>query len=267
VIARVGTSPWTFPGTPECPLCAMTTRTDALHLLTLELDRRSSAPEGRRALRRFATSGIDMGTATTILELVASCHDRHRTASLDSARLLDGLLGLAPDDPDAALCVLVALRPALYRIARRVSSPRPADDDAIAEVVAIAWAVVCEPDSAGSDTVSHSTVIRATWTRARTTLRRHAGHALREEPIPEKWDTPAAPAEPTDTVEPLLERAIAMGTLTRLDAELIALTRAGDVTPEELARHRGTVRATLLRRRSRAEAALHAGLRSDLRSR
>jgi DNA-directed RNA polymerase specialized sigma24 family protein len=243
----------------------MTTRTDALHHLTLDLDRRSSAPEGRRALRRFASHGIDVGTATTIGELVASCHDRHRAQGRDPATLLDGLLGLARSDPDAALCALVALRPALYRIAGRVSSPRPADDDAIAEVVAIAWAVVRELER--SDPVTHFEVIGTTWTRARTTLRRHATHALHEEPISKRWDAPAAPSEPTDTVEPLLERAIAMGTLTRQDAELIALTRAGDASLEELALRLGVVRGTLLRRRSRAEAALHAGLRSDLRSR
>jgi DNA-directed RNA polymerase specialized sigma24 family protein len=90
---------------------------------------------------------------------------------------------------------------------------------------------------------------------------------MREEPLFEDWDAPAAPSAPTDAVEPLLARAVAMGTLTRHDAELIALTRAGDVTLEELATRRGVVRSTLLRRRNRAEAALHAGLRSDLRSR
>jgi hypothetical protein len=240
----------------------MTTRTDALHRLTLELDRRSSAPEGRRALRRFAAHGINIGAATSIGELVAACHDRQQAQGRDHATLLDGLLGLAPCDPDAALCALVALRPALYRIAGRVSSPRTADDDAIAEVVAIAWAVICEPDAP----VSHRHVISTTWTRARTTLRRQADRALREELLAELGDAPAAQSEPTDTVEQLLERAIRRGTLSRHDAELIALTRAGSVTLEELAARRGVVRETLLRRRSRAEAALHAGLRSDLRS-
>jgi DNA-directed RNA polymerase specialized sigma24 family protein len=243
----------------------MTTRTDALHLLTLELDRRSGAPEGRRAHRRFATHGIDIGTATSIGELVATCHDGRRSSGRGPATTLHGLLSLAPRDPDAALCALVALRPALYRIAGRVSSPRPADDDAIAEVVAIAWELVCA--SRRSCRITHLDVIGATWTRARTTLRRQADRVIREELLYEGWDAPASPSEPTDAVEPLLERAVRMGTLTRDDAELIALTRAGDVTLEELALRLGIARETLLRRRSRAEAALHAGLRSDLRSR
>ena len=57
VIARPGTIGMDDSGNSRVLAVPMTTRTDALELLTLELEPRSSSPSGRRALRRFALAG------------------------------------------------------------------------------------------------------------------------------------------------------------------------------------------------------------------
>lgn len=261
VIARLGTSAWTIPGAPEGPLCAMPSHRDTLQLLTLELERRSRRPEGRRALRRFEARGLPTAGATTMVELVGSCHGRHG-AQRD---LVGGLLRLAPSDEDAALCALVAIRPALYRIARRVTAPRIADDEAVAEVVSIAWCAIRE--AGGSRLATPERLVRWTWTRARTSMRRRANGSARDVELPERWDAVAATDPASGSLEPLLVRAVRLGTIASGDAKLIEVTRIGGVTLEELARRRGVTRATLLKRRSRAERALRAALRCDPRLR
>ena len=114
MIARPGTVAWTIPGVPGSYLYPMTqipTRaTNPLQLLTLELETRSASPSGRRAMDRIRMSGVDVGTTTTMAELVAGCHEAEPGGEDRTPRVVDALLAAAPNDPDAAVCALVALR-------------------------------------------------------------------------------------------------------------------------------------------------------------
>ena len=242
----------------------MTRRTDALHLHTVELRARSSSPGGRRTLRRLAAAGIDVGEATTLEGLVDRYH-RDGLAKDGGARaMLEELLGLATSDQDAALCALVALRPALHWAASRVYGLRPADDD-IAELVAYAWGAICDgPPKHGSHA---RRVVLVARSRARTAQRRRGiwhlpESALREPRVPsDGW------VDPAERPEPLLQAAVGAGVLSRGDAELIVLSRVVGIPLAVLVHDYKLTHKSLLRRRQRAEAALRKWIDRDGRVR
>lgn len=200
-------------------------------------------------MERIRRAGIDAGATTSMADMVDQCHGVGPGGSGRAETLADGLLAVAPNDPDAAVCALVALRPALLRIARRVCGGDP-DDDELAEVVAIAWEEICGPSgSAGA-----SEVVRATWTRSRSVLRRQADLAARED----LGDARPRMHEPDaeDAGQATLATAIAIGIVSRRDAAVIALTRLGGMTIAELAAQRGIPVSTLASQRRRAELAI-----------
>lgn len=243
----------------------MTTRNDALELITCELERRSSSPAGRRALRRFAVAGIDVGDAATLVDLVRRYHEGSTGRDSSARRLLEGLLVLAPSDEDAALCALEALRPSLCWVVRRVHGTRGASEDELAEIVAFAWEAICHVPPKHGPRERHVVFLTRTW--ARTELRRRQARielAAPSDPTPE--EQPPAP-DVGDRPEPMLRRAVDDGVLTPEEAELIALTRGLGVPTKVLARDHDVSTKTLLRRRSRAEARLRRGLETDFRSR
>jgi DNA-directed RNA polymerase specialized sigma24 family protein len=236
----------------------MTRTTNPLQLLTAELEARSASPSGRRAMERIRAD-FDLGAVTSMAEMVDQCHDVGPRGSGRAATLADALLAAAANDPDAALCALVALRPALLRIARRVCGGDP-DEDELAEVVAIAWEEICGP--AGS--VGASEVVRVTWTRSRSVLRRQADRASREEPQDTGGDLTEHDSY-AEEAEATLATAIADGIVSRHDAAVIALTRLGGMTIAELAIQRGVGVSTLTSRRRRAEAAIQGHLAGEQR--
>jgi DNA-directed RNA polymerase specialized sigma24 family protein len=200
---------------------------------------------------RIRRAGIDVGAMTSMAEMVDQCHGVRPGGVGRAETLADALLVVAPNDPDAAVCALVALRPALLRIARRVCGGDP-DDDELAEVVAIAWEEICGP--AGS--VSASEVVRATWTRCRSVLRRRAHRVAREELGDAGPDPTLHEPDAEDEGEATLATAVANGIVSRHDAAVIALTRLGGMTLAELAAQRGVPASTLTSQRRRAETAI-----------
>jgi DNA-directed RNA polymerase specialized sigma24 family protein len=228
-----------------------TRATNPLQLLTLELETRSASPSGRRAMDRIRMSGVDVGTTTTMAELVAGCHEAEPGGEDRTPRVVDALLAAARNDPDAAVCALVALRPALLRIARRVCGGDP-DEDELAEVVAIAWEEIC--GDAGS--LGATRVVAATWTRSRSVLRRRSDRAAREATRADGLDAVGRTHDPDVGGDGTLSMAVAKGVVSPQDAALIALTRVGGVRIVELARQRGVSASTLSTRRLRAEAAI-----------
>jgi hypothetical protein len=241
---------------------SMTARTDVLQQLTLELNRRSSSPTGQRALRRFGSAGIDTDHATSLEELVRHCHETTTTRDPRHRELLEGLLELAPTDSDAALCALVALRPALYWVTRRVYAAASEED--VAEVVAFAWEAICWPAPRNSSRARM--VVLGARTRARTAERQRRTKASLED-LSDEAISPTPSADPAERDEPMLARAVQARVVSHEDAEVIALTRGVGIPIKVLARDYDVSAKTLRRRRDRAEASLRRGLMSDLRSR
>jgi DNA-directed RNA polymerase specialized sigma24 family protein len=243
----------------------MTTRTDALEQLAVELERRSCSPAGRRALRRFALAGIEVGDATTLCDLVARYHDGSTSRDPGARAILEELLVLAPTDEDAALCALAALRPALCWVVRRVHGTRGASDDELAEIVAFAWEAICHTPPKHGPRARY--VVFLTRTSARTTDRRRRSSGFPESFDDLDHDDRIGAPDPAERPEPLLQRAVDAGFLSRADAELIALTRGLGVPAKVLAQDSDVSTKTLLKRRKRAEMSLARGLKTDFRSR
>jgi hypothetical protein len=243
----------------------MTTCTDLLDLLALELERTSRSPAGRRALRRFASAGIDVGDASSLVDLVRRYHEAS-TARDPSARvLLEQLLVLAPVDEVAAVCALEAIRPALCWVVRRVHGTRDASDDQIASIVAFAWEAICQPPPKHGPRARHVVFLTRTWART-ADRRRQPTVVLGCADDLQRIVRVEAP-DPGERPEPLLRHAVEAGYLTNADAELIALTRGLGIPARVLARDRDVSVKTLLQRRRRAEAALAHGMKSDFRPR
>jgi DNA-directed RNA polymerase specialized sigma24 family protein len=200
-----------------------------------------------------------------MLELATQCHARGAWSSGTTDGVIDGLIALAPSDEDAALCALVALRPALYWVARQVRGPRTYNEDAVAEIVAIAWDVLCDAAPVHGSRSRH--VVLTTRTRARTAWRKRLDPRLREEPLDEEWDAPEPGSDPAERMESILERAVRRGDLALDDAQLIALTRVAGVPILELATGFGTSPKALFKRRDRAEAVLREFISSGRDSR
>lgn len=246
------------PGTIAVLAVRMTRSTDSLDLLTMELERRSCSPSGRRALRRLAAAGVGIDGVSALTDVVTRIHRLGHTADPEARTMLGRLLELAPSDEDAALCALVALRPSLRWVASRVYGTAASDDE-IAELVAVAWGAICDgrPTSGSRERY----IVLATRTRARAAKRQ------RERSVPGlRAKGPPRSSDPAQRPEPLLAAAVDAGVLRRPDAELIALTRAAGVPISILAREHGCTDKALLRRRQRAERALRGWLRSGRRA-
>jgi DNA-directed RNA polymerase specialized sigma24 family protein len=232
----------------------MTHTTDPMALLTQELSRRSGDRLGRQALERFEAAGIELFGAGTFTELVRIFHQR-AALSEGTERSLDALVALAPDDPDATLVVLVALRPALYRIAHRNQSSNASLEEVLEDVVLFAWESTLEAaeDPPGKRI---STIIRSTATKTRTVHRRWGRQQSRVDPLDKGLELiDSSPCFEPWPEEPLL-RALDAGVLSPVDVELIRLTRINDVELSEVADRLAVPYDRLQKQRRRAESAL-----------
>jgi DNA-directed RNA polymerase specialized sigma24 family protein len=235
--------------------------TDPMALLTQELSRRSGDRLGHQALERFEAAGIELFGAGTLVELVHNFHQRSASPE-ETARSLDQLVALAPDDPDATLVVLVALRPALYRIVQRNQSSNASLEEVLEDVVIFAWesALEAADDPPGKRI---SKIIRSTATKTRTVHRRWGRQQSRIGPLDDELELidSSAYLEPWPE-EPLL-RALDAGVLSSADVELIRLTRINDVELSEVAHRLAVPYDRLQKQRRRAESTLKTYLEAE----
>jgi DNA-directed RNA polymerase specialized sigma24 family protein len=186
-----------------------------------------------------------------------------RSAShVTTERSLDALVALAPDDPDATLVVLVALRPALYRIVQRNRSSSASLEEILEDVVLFAWESALE--AAGDPPGRRiSAIIRSTATKTRTVHRRTHRHESHADPL----DAELELIDPSSCLEPWPEeplvRALDAGVLSWADVELIRLTRINDIELSEIALRLAVPYDRLQKQRLRAESALRTYLGAE----
>ena len=203
-------------------------------------------------MARFARAGLPDGDATELAALLEHCgRDADKGVR---ARVLRTLLVLAPDDNIAALCAIVVLRPVLGRLVHLIAGRGIDREDAEAEVVAVAFAVL--KGGAESDGARPlGSVVDAIWCGVRRSsgLRRQS---LRVVALTEDFDRAAPEIDPLGRCPALLAAAVARGVLTPRAAVVIAQSRMDERPLDEIAAALARPYAAVRLERWRAEAAL-----------
>lgn len=227
----------------------MTNTTDLLPLaaLTAHLEARSRGAEVPAIMASFAAAGVPRCAGTTPIAVAHSCHQpgRRRQSEQTIGRLVD----LAADVDLAGLTVLVALRPALVRIAHHHSIGIPVAD-AEADVVANAWIALADHAGTTPGPAAARRIVAATRDGCRNDQRRHQ---RRPRPVACHLEDVDPQSDPADQLESLLDDARLAGIVTASEAALMWDTRVAGYSVAEIAACRGQHPATVRTQRSRAE--------------
>jgi hypothetical protein len=232
----------------------MTNYTDPITLLVFELETLSATSVGRRALRRVEATGVDTLGCTTLKEL-AQCLAWDPRRGLAGHPTLLALVPLAPNDPEIALVVMVALRRPLrdmwFSITRVTGDP-----DVGAELLTVLWSLLTRADDGGDLDDLMASVYRGT----RQTIRR--GHRQQALLVAiDDMDFADCGPNPDDVRDDPLGRLMDQEVISPDDADLIRSTRGGEVTLAEFARVRAVSYDSLRMRRRRIERIVASHLR------
>lgn len=241
------------PGISRLPTLAMTN--DIFSKLAGELDRRSRGGPGALALERLGAHGASVEDVTTLSDLVRQCHE----SNVGAVGLVADLIKLAPDDELLALAALVALRPALRRVARRVGGHGADQADVDQTVLASAWGAIRAPgtEKTASAVVSH--VWSETWSQLRR-VRRSAERELLCEPSAREWICLIHEDASADVG---LGRPLTAHTLSQSDLQLVRLVRIVGVPLREVARTLAVPKSTLEYQLQRVERSLRVTYRGS----
>ena len=136
--------------------------------LTRSLEIRCRADGSNRTMARLGAGGLELAGAGTLFVLACSCHESKDRARSDA--VLGALVRLASDDQLAAMAVLVALRPALLVLSRRLTGAGMDPAVAQGDVVATAYERVLAIAEQPTVHVARA-IISSTWDRLRWSLR------------------------------------------------------------------------------------------------
>jgi DNA-directed RNA polymerase specialized sigma24 family protein len=233
---------------------AMTPTRRPLTLLSDHLAQLSRSKDGDLALARFVGAGLDPGGAGDLGALLLQCEGPH--GNLRRAQLLGALTLLAPCCQVATLCVLVALKPELRWMCRRLTQGGYELEEAEAETVTVAWEVVRGHRDLGRCQSGPSALINAIWTETRRSTGVRRRSLIDLVPWPEALDLAAPDTDPLERWPGLLAAAVAAGVLTPRQVVVIAQSRMDGRPLDEIAASLGRRYGTVHQERRRAEAAL-----------
>jgi DNA-directed RNA polymerase specialized sigma24 family protein len=239
----------------------MTTHQTAIDLLTHDLDLRSRSSVSKTTLARLRKLGLDLPPETRVRDLAAICHGLIVIPGVDREQVITALFKLAPTDETAGVTALVAMRPALLRVAIRVSGSSQPSADTVAEILALAWEHLASATK--HDLATPCSLVRFVWSKARTVTRRERTLSRRTEALDEDFDTEGDESTDDSLMTSFLGMAVDRGVLTHVDAELIWLTIVIGFDMKELASIWGVSHSMLKQRRLTAMTALR-GYTRDL---
>jgi hypothetical protein len=245
----------------------MTSHRGPLSELDAHLAARCRSSEGRATMDRLRAAGCDLAGADTLDALVEVCKttpDRGR-----AGEILAALVSLSMTDDLAGVVALVALGPALVRLARRLAAagidPRRAEGDVMAVAFEQLTVARTRMAHAGMPTCDLArTIVGKTWDRLRTELRADQRCALRRCRL-DATDLPAAPtlAEATPGITGILTEAVATGAISAEAARIIHATRVERRSFRSLACELHKGEAALYKMRRRSERVLVERTRAD----
>lgn len=231
----------------------MTHRTNVIDVLEAEWEELAGSPRLADALRAWAADDptLDFDSPAA---LVATTESRDRPGDADA--VLAALARRAGTDDLAARFLLQLVLPGCKRLVRLYGRRDPEEWAAL--VVSTMWDRIRHyPIDRRPERVAANLLfdVRQRVIRA---LRRHRPTAPLDH-LPEH-DLPAIAPGPGPAAEVVsaIGEAVRRGRVDLDDARLVVLTRLGEVTVAEVARHARTGEQTVRRRRHRAEARLRA---------
>ena len=232
--------------------------------LTRSLEIRCRGGRSNETLAHLAAGGLDLAGADSLFVLACRCHESKDRAKADA--VLGALVRLAGDDELAAMAVLVALRPALLVLSRRLIGVGIDPAVAQSDVVATAYERVLALATAPQAHVARA-IISSSWDRLRWSLRAEQRCALRDVPLSFVGDVAEVAQGNNDSASGLaggcdlrsvLTDAVAAGVISTTAAQIVFATRAQGTSFRTLAcgLHKGE--AALRKTRQRAESMLMA---------
>ena len=241
----------------------MTTHSNPMTRLADDLALRSKHRSDATSIQILRDQGIDLPGHIRLVDVVSICNKQLEVPNVSWDFLIEHLLIQAAGNEDLALAALVALRPGLVRIARRVTGRSKPSDDALSEVICLAL----ESITTEIKTPRLRCVVNSTWTKARTVVRRDHIDRAHHEALDEAHDLADPDLDPAVQVSWILNDAIHAGMITATTAQIIAATRLEGITLQELGSALDTPAQTLCVQRRRGEEALRGFLTRDGRTR
>jgi hypothetical protein len=206
------------------------------------------------AMDRFKHAGIDTGGSGSPIELANLCHRPGERAF--AWEVIAGLARLAPDDEMATLTALVALRPALIGIARRLMGLGVPTGEAQVYVIAAAWEALRSQAGSPAAGGTAGKVVAATWNTCRAESRRVLQHRGAQTSLSPTLNVAERGSDPAEQVSTVLFDARRHGVLSRAQAALVYDTRILELSIGGLAASLGRSPWAVRKRRRRIEARL-----------
>jgi hypothetical protein len=224
----------------------MTTTTAIQHLLTRDLEARSSGSSGRELVRLLEDYRLGLLGTTNSLDFAR----RLQADDPDARRKSEELLEWTGQVPDFRLVALVALAPRLDAIAQRLGRGRPSADT-IAEVLtqatdALRWSEELVEGERVDFVLTH------TLSRTRGEQRRLGRHNVPADPLPPEFDLEEVGKEEFD-LSSLMSRAVRLRVISPRERRLIETTRTGEHSLSTLAQLSAERYDAIRARRARAE--------------
>lgn len=205
--------------------------------------------------------GDDVLRFDTLAELVDHVADRSTPAG-ERDRVLGALAMRADDDDLAARTVLQLLLPGCKALVGRFRWSAESADELAAEIVSDLYDRIRSFARLRARSYVAATLLNGTKKRlVRKSGERERPTCLEDEPESFELAEPAVEPAAAEELAELLEWAVAAGHLDAGEAELISLTRAGELSVAALCPP-GPAAATLRQRRRRAELRLAAAVRA-----
>jgi hypothetical protein len=228
--------------------------------LTRSLEIRCRGGGSNGTMVRLAAAGLELAGTESLFALACSCHESKDRVRSDA--VLRALLRLVEDDELATMAILVALRPALLVLWRRLIGVGIDPAVAQGDVVATAYERVLALAPNPSAHVARA-IVSSSWDRLRWSLRVEQRCALRHRPLSVVGDVaesgPEYDASESTTGEDLravLTEAVAAGVISATAAQIVFATRAQGTSFRTLSCELHKGEAGLRKTRQRAESIL-----------
>jgi hypothetical protein len=222
--------------------------------LTREVETRCRSSRDQQTLEWLRDEGIGLAVGASLLDVAEACHsgtDRRRTEETLWLLVVQGVT-----DETAAIALLVALRPALLVLSRRLVTIGMGLFDAQTAILSSAYERMFDVFAERSTHVARA-MVRGTWDRVRSSLRAEQRCALRHVRLQDLGDiADDATGEPSDRLSPLLQDAVAARVVSPETACVIHATRVEGRSFESVAHQLRKGVPALRKTRQRGERAL-----------